>query len=184
MTEKVEQRSCIKFCQKLGHSYSETYDIIEKAFGNEAMGRTQVKVWFRWFKEGQTSIESDECSGRPSTSRNPVMIDKEHSAVLDNRTITIRELSDELVLSFGLVQSILTENLGMKRVSAKFVPKLLTVVQKETRLAVARDLLQCADQDADFMRTIITSDESWVYRYDPETKAQSSQCKTLGSPRP
>jgi hypothetical protein len=64
----------------------------------------------------------------------------------------------------------------MKCVSAKFVPKLLTVKQKETRLAVARDMLQCSDQDKNFMKTIITGDKSWVYGYDPETKAQSSQC--------
>jgi hypothetical protein len=69
---------------------------------------------------------------------------------------------DKLGLSFSLVQSLLTEDLGMKCVSAKFFPKLLTVEQKETRLAVARDLLQCADQDANFMKTIITTDASWV----------------------
>jgi len=62
--------------------------------------------------------------------------------------------------------------------------KLLTVEQKETHLAVDRDLLQCADDDANLMKTVITSDESWVYRYDSETKAQSSQWKTPGSPRP
>jgi hypothetical protein len=77
-----------------------------------------------------------------------------------------------LGLSLGLVQSILTEDLGTKCVSVKFVPKLLTVEQKETRLAVARDLLQCAGQDANYMETLITSDESWEYGYDPETKAQ------------
>jgi hypothetical protein len=67
------------------------------------------------------------------------------SAVLDKRRITIRELSGELGLSFVSGQSILTD-IGMQRVSAKFVPKQLTIEQKETRLAVARDLLQCADQ--------------------------------------
>ena len=46
------------------------------------------------------------------------------SAVLDNRRITIREFSDELGLSFGSVHSILTDDMGTKRVSAKFVPKI------------------------------------------------------------
>jgi len=88
--------------------------------------------------------------------------------------IIIREISDDLGLSFDSVQSILTEDFGMKHAPEKFVPKLLTVEQKKTHLAVDRDLLQCADHDANFMKTIITSDESWVYGYDPETKAQSS----------
>jgi hypothetical protein len=72
----------------------------------------------------------------------------------------------------------------MKRISAKLVPKLLTVEQKETHLAVARDLLQCANQDTNFTKTIITGNESSVYGYDPEMKAQSSQWTTLGLPGP
>jgi hypothetical protein len=63
-----------------------------------------------------------------------------------------------------------------------FFPKLLTVEQKENRLVVAKDLLQCAKQDANFMKTIITSDESWVCRYDPETKAHSEAKKGMPSP--
>jgi hypothetical protein len=55
------------------------------------------------------------------------MIDILCSATLYNWRITIRELSDKLGLSFGLVQSILTVDSGMKHISAKFIPELLTV---------------------------------------------------------
>jgi hypothetical protein len=90
-----------------------------------------------------------------------MMIDKVRSAVLHNQRITIRDLSKKLGLSFGLEQSILIDDLGTTGISVKFVPKLLTAKQKETRLAAARDLLQCSDQDTNFMKTIIISDESW-----------------------
>jgi hypothetical protein len=72
-----------------------------------------------------------------------------------------------------MVQSILAENFGMKRISLKVVPNLLTVEPKDTLLAVARDLLQCADKDANFMKIIIIGDESSVYWYYPKTRAQS-----------
>jgi hypothetical protein len=101
-----------------------------------------------------------------------MMIDKVHSAMLDNQKIRIRELSDELGLSFGSTQSILTEDMGMKCVSVKFVPEVL-IVQKETHLAVAKDWLHCAEQDANFMRTLTAGDKSWIYGYDPETKAET-----------
>ena len=104
--------------------------MIQKGFGNEALGCTQIKEWFRWCKEGRTSVESDEHSGRPATGRNQLMIDKVHFSMLDNQRITIRELSDELELSFCLVKSNMTEDLGMKRIAVKFIPKLLTVKQK------------------------------------------------------
>jgi hypothetical protein len=138
------------------------------------MGHSQVNEWFRWFKEGQMTVESDEGLGRPYMSRSQLMINTVHSKMLDKRRITIREISDELGPSFGLEQSILTGDFDMTHVPVKFVPKLQTVEQKQTHLTVDRDLLQYADHDANFMKTIITSDESWVYGYDPETKAQSS----------
>ena len=94
-------------------------------------------------------------------SSKQLMIDKGHVAMLDNQRMIIREPSHELGLSFGLVQSIVREDLGRKCVTVKFVSKLLTVEQIATHL-LARDLLQCADQDANFLKTIITCDESWV----------------------
>jgi len=94
------------------------------------MGCTQIKEWFRRCKEGQISFESDEHSGRPSTSRYQLMIDQVRFSMLDNQRITIRELSDELGLSLCLVQSNMAEDLGVKCVTVKFIPKLLTVKQK------------------------------------------------------
>ena len=75
-------------------------------------------------------------------------------------------------------------DLDKKRVAAKFVPRLLSCEQKEFRAAVAQDLYETANNDPDFRKKVITGDESWVYGYDPETKAKSSQWKSLESPRP
>ena len=41
----------------------ETYQL-QQAYGEDAMGRTQVFDWFRRFKEGRTSVESKPCLGR------------------------------------------------------------------------------------------------------------------------
>ena len=67
----------------------------------------------------------------------------------------------------------------MKRVMAKFIPWLLLPAQKEHRAAVANDLIQTATNELDFLKKVITGDESWVYgySYDPEMKAQLSQWK-------
>jgi hypothetical protein len=47
--------------------------------------------------------------------------------MLDDQRITIRELSGDLGHSVGSVECILTEDLGMRRISVKFVSKLLIV---------------------------------------------------------
>ena len=39
------------------------------------------------------------------------------------------------------------------------------------------------NDDPDLLKKAITGDESWVYSYGIETKAQSSQCKRSEEPR-
>ena len=119
MTEKVEQHIGTKFCQKLEHSCSETYANIQKAFGNKAMGCMQVKDGLGSSKRDRHQSRVMNGQGGPPTSRNQLIL---HSAMLDSQRITIRKLSDELALLFGLVQSILKEDMDMKHISAKSVP--------------------------------------------------------------
>ena len=71
----------------------------------------------------------------------------------------------------------------MRRVASKFVPRLLSVDQKQQQLDVCLDLKENAANDPSFLSNVITGDETWVYAYDPDTKIQSSQWKSPGSPR-
>jgi hypothetical protein len=184
MTERVEQRYCIKFCQKLGDSKAKTIWKIQQAFGDDGMGTMQIKEWFNRFKDGRTLADSDQRSWRPSTNRNANVIENVHSLILEDCRLTVREIADEVGIRTGSAHSILTENLHMCRVVVKFVPKLLSPEQQQLRLEVARDMLECASRDREFLKTVIAGDEMWVYGYDPETKVQSSQWKHSSSPRP
>ena len=40
----------------------------QKAFRDNAMSVVQIKLWHKDFKNGQESVESNLCSGRPATS--------------------------------------------------------------------------------------------------------------------
>jgi hypothetical protein len=115
MTERVEKRYCIKFCQKLGDSKAQTIRKIQQAFGNDAMGATLIKEWFNRFKDGRTLVDNDQRSGRPSTSRNANVIVNVGSLILEGRCLTIRETADEVGISTGSAHSVLTEDLHMCR---------------------------------------------------------------------
>jgi len=72
----------------------------------------------------------------------------------------------------------------MHRIAAKFVPRVLTHEQKDSRVAICQELKETVTNDPTLLLNVITGDESIVYAYDPETKLQSSQWKSPGSPRP
>jgi len=51
-------------------------------------------------------------------------------------------------------------------------------------MSVCTDLHDRAQNDPNFMSSVNTGDECWIYSYDPETKHMSSQWSTASSPRP
>ena len=61
--------------------------------------------------------------------------------------------------------------------------QLLLPEQKGHRAIVANDLIQTATNEPDFLEKVMTGDESCVYSYDLEMKAQLSQWKLPGSSR-
>jgi len=65
----------------------------------------------------------------------------------------------------------------MKRVSAKFVPRLLTEDKKNSRLIVCYDLREQVGNDTQILSKVVTGDETWCYGYDPKTKQASNQWK-------
>ena len=55
--------------------------------------------------------------------------------------------------------------------------------RKHTILTISQELLDHVSVDENFLKIIVTGDETWVYGYDIKTKAQSSQWVGQGLPR-
>jgi len=139
------------------------------------MSRTQCYEWFKHFKEGRMSVSEDPRPGRPSTSTNDDHVERDCAVICGNHCLTVQEVGDEVGISIGSCHQIFTENLTMRRVSAKFLLCLLTDNQKENRVEISLELLASANGNESFLKNVITGDETWVYGYDVETKMQSSQ---------
>ena len=58
----------------------------------------------------------------------------------------------------------------MKKLCAKFVPKNLTIEQKDNQKDVFLHLLERIQRDRDFLKNVITGDGTWIFEYDPEKK--------------
>ncbi len=73
----------------------------------------------------------------------------------------------------------------MRKVCARWIPRLLTPEQLEYRAFVCEQWKQrYFEEGDDFLKKIITCDESWIHFYDPETKRQSQQWIGPNSPKP
>ena len=94
-------------------------------------------------------------------------------------------VAEQLGISRERVGSIIHEDLDMRKLSAKLVPKSLNADQKRHRCQSSEQLLEFFRRDPnDFLSQLVTMDETSLYHYDPETKQQSMEWRHSGSPRP
>ena len=69
----------------------------------------------------------------------------------------------------------------MRREAAKFVPKLLNFKQKQRRTDIAQEMLTTFNDDADLLKKVITSDESWMYHHNESAQKSQDQKSTSRS---
>ncbi|UYV85133.1 hypothetical protein LAZ67_X004692 [Cordylochernes scorpioides] len=182
--KKMDQRTCIKFCVKNEIKCADAFRMLAVEYGEATLNRSNVYRWYKMFSEGREDVNDEERAGRPSTSTTDEKINEVEKMILANRRITVREVAEDLNISIGSCHSIFINDLGMRRVAAKFVPKLLNCDQKQHRMNIANEMLDSVRDDPNLLQRVITGDEAWVYGYDVETKAQSSQWKLPHEPRP
>ena len=151
------------------------------------MTRCQELVFFerhRRFKKGREEVEDDQRSGRPSTSRTDENIERGRQKERSDCRLTVRMIADELGMNSDRVWRIITEDLKMRKICAKMVPRLLNEGQKEQRVQVCQGILKQLETEPNLLKRVVTGDESWIFEYDPLTKRQSVEWKSALSPRP
>ncbi|PNF37861.1 hypothetical protein B7P43_G07424 [Cryptotermes secundus] len=171
MADFREQRAAVKFCFLLGKSGTETLEMLKTAYKDDAMGKTQVFEWFSRFKNGEMSIDDKPRSGRPSTARTHENVEKIREIIKEDRRRTIEEIVELSGVTWSSVQRILTEDLGMKRVAAKFVPRLLTAEQKQGRVEACCALKEESRNTTEVLSSISKDEfrqcfEKWNKRLD------------------
>ena len=113
------------------------------------------------------------------------MIDKIHDIVLNDRRLKVHEISETVNISVGRVWHILHECLGMRKLSARWVPRLLTADHKRARVVESEQCLGMFQRNLKgFLRRYVTVNESWINYRTPETKSQSNMWTGSGESAP
>ena len=70
--------------------------------------------------------------------------------------IIIREVADDVSISFGSYQAIVTDVLGMKHAATKIVLKWVNFERKQCRMDIAQEMLTTFNDDPDLLKKVIT----------------------------
>ncbi|GFO20487.1 histone-lysine N-methyltransferase SETMAR [Plakobranchus ocellatus] len=199
---KAGGQSCFAFFVSKGTKPSKIHKQIAETYGEGAMSRSRVYQWCTWFGEGRTSLGDEPKSGRPKTSANEENTTRVDELIRCDRRMKIREIALKLEIPKSTVHEIVHDTLGYWKVSARWVPKMLTEDHKLQRVEISQRLLQRCQQDngdedtthigvgpsGDFQANnnlfdnLITGNETWVHLNTSETKHDSMTWKHPSSP--
>ena len=142
------------------------------------MNKTAVyrPKWITRFSEDEdVSCNDAERSGRPRTSFTKETCHEVEQLIMNERRITVSEIAYQCDISIGSAHEII-KSLGFHKLSARWVPRLLTSEMKQKRLNASHENLKMMnDRNSNFFERLITVDEAWFHQFEIETKGQSKQ---------
>jgi len=130
-----------------GKAPKEIHAILIETLGEHAPSYATVKKWVAQFKRGDFSTCDAPRHGRPETISTPEIIDQIHELILEDRRISAKSIAEQLGIIRERVGSIIREDLEMRKLSAKWVPKCPNTDQKRQRCQSSEKLLEFFRRD-------------------------------------
>jgi len=99
------------------------------------------------------------------------IIDQIPELNLEDRRISAKSIVEQLGISRERVGAIVHEDLDMRKLSAKWLPKCLNADQKRQQCQSSEQISEFFQRDPNnFLSRLVTMDETWLYHYDRATK--------------
>lgn len=134
---------------------------LDKRYPDSAPAIATVEYWFRQFRTGRVSTVDAERSGRPKEAVTDKNIKKTHKIILNNRKVKLSEIAETLKISKERAGHIVHEYLGMRKLCAKWMPRELTIDQKQQRVDDSEQCLKLFNRKVEFLRRKPEENARW-----------------------
>ena len=180
-----EQRVYCKIRAQLGFPPTEIHADSQQVYGNGALKFAIVCKWVRRFIDGRESIENDPRVGRPVSVLTDKNVATVKTLIEEDARYTVQEIEELSGIHSSSVLKILRERLGLRKICARCVPYLLTDEKKQSRVRLASQVIEKYDKcDPRRLEEIVTGDETWIYHFQPDSKAKNKVWVSSEGDRP
>ena len=122
----AEIRGYIKIRCQLGVSENEIFEELCDVHGQNEVSYATITRWVKKFKSGCDSINNAPKSGRPCSATSNNMVKKVCDVVKSEARLTVNQIADIVGISVASVFRIIKRNLKMRRITARWIPHLLS----------------------------------------------------------
>ena len=165
--KKDEIRAYIKARLKPGCSLKQLMTELSTAYGPSCVSYDTVQWWKKKFESGVESIKNALKSGRPKSASHKEIVSIIKEIIERDARFTVLDIAQKVGISLSTFHLILKRHLKVRKISARWVPHLLTDEQKRQRVKVAKKLLQMFPKyDKKQFANVVTGDETWVHYFE------------------
>lgn len=168
---------------KEGVSQKEIKARLDRMHRQNAFSKSSIQRWYSSFRSRCIQKQNLPKSGTP-TKRTPAKIQAVCASVNTNKRFTIRQIAQDVQLSFSCTCRILKENLKLTKRPAKWVPHLLTAAERCHHVNMSQQSWQFLRQRGNPIDTEIAQDESWFHSWDPEPNNKTKEWLAAGEEHP
>ena len=113
-----EQRVIIRFLHLRGMKPIQIYQQLSETCNDGVIGVKNVRSWVRQLTESRTSSENKPKETLPRTNGSEDMIARVEQMVMEDHRLTVRQIAANAGISVGSVDTILHDDLKLRKVSA------------------------------------------------------------------
>ena len=132
-------------------------------------------------RDSRKTGRDDERCGRSKEVNTQELIGQIKNFMDKDRHVSVETISAQFDVSVGTVHTIICEKLKMRKICAKFVPRVLREDQKERHCHDSREMVELINSDPAVLDALVTWDKSWIYCYDPEIPSEEASTLQIGS---
>ena len=163
-----------KIRAQLGFLPTEIHADLQKVYGNSALKYAAVCKWVCRFNDGRESIENDSRVGRPVSVLTEKNVATVKWLIAEDASYTEKEMEELSGIHSSSVLKILRERLWIHKICMRWVPHLLKDEQKQSWVRLASQVIEKYDKcDPHSLEEIVTGDETWIYHFQPDSKAKN-----------
>ncbi|TSK72189.1 Zinc finger MYM-type protein 4 [Bagarius yarrelli] len=133
----LEQRMNIKLCVKTGKSASETFFLLQQAYGEHSMDESSVFEWHQRLTEQENLLDQAKSAHRKPQKNTEANKNNGQNLVRSDPRLDVQIKSEEVKINREAVQQNAVEHLGMRNIPAKMEHRLLTEDDKKHRPGIS-----------------------------------------------
>lgn len=177
-----DQRVFIKMCMLLNHSSGIIHQSLTKALGDKALPKSTVERWMAKFRKGEFDVEEHRGGDRSDKDVKAERIEMVRNCFDEERHWSLRSLASRLNIPKSTLAAIVKDDLKMKKVLGKWVPRQLTEEQRQLRVFAARTNLTIYNKTKEILKRTVSIDETWVSLYMEPDRHQARAWHFPGEP--